>query len=805
MEWHALIDKDANSLTSFLNTQGCVENRVDGFLPKVAICTQNASEPAQEMKLVSVALDWPGAPISSFRYWGTRQQMAKVFPQHFQEQPAPGLWLVNEERQETFGPFNLDSSVTPFQVHQWIGENLSRHGNHVHIVLGAPGGLARHFEFDIRSALWAFSCTRMDDSDENFKAFLDNKILAWPIGGDPRGLLPQTHPANRGEIQLRQCWICFHLHITPNKQELKNVCCLIVDRHPKVFVDSTSNSRTSSLVFVGHGTDKGFILQDKTGYSVCNGELTEIIRDNPQETLSVQDLSSWFGSRPGSSVLVCIVTCHAGIWEPLRNVVDVHLSPQDKDDKALPDHVKKFWATVFEAMWKHLDKAIIEDLASKFLYASDLDLLSYARDWAEKDLVPVAQEKCVFLADFDAGECIRLTCWPARNGDTYTLTVRGAGADHKSQLHMIIDSGYENSFKTYVMPHVMALKKAGQHLNAILLTHIDQDHLEGFLEWSAFNTMFSSKAVSFGLPIVNVPKEWVEDESRGNPDNLRKLVKNILCFQPPNTKFIRAYRVEDSDDKDRDKEDENLMAVVDGGGPARVKRHKELAYRLEDLHESDIVKDWKGKYDTEVIIVNPTLELLQEKYDKEECKKLNDPGGEERNGITYANIVGIVTLLKSHGRMLLFTGDAHHIDIVDGLKKIGALPTSPEYLDSSKHICKKNPLALLTVPHHGSKRNSDQNFFNLLPALLYVISTDGSKHEHPDNAVLKMLATSINRFNLKGVRVLFSYAQRRKIAYFKKLLENSENVAIDETYSDASFKSEDVLGRSINIHGHHLP
>lgn len=94
------------------------------------------------------------------------------------------------------------------------------------------------------------------------------------------------------------------------------------------------------------------------------------------------------------------------------------------------------------------------------------------------------------------------------------------------------------------------------------------------------------------------------------------------------------------------------------------------------------------------------------------------------------NLSSLVVLVEAGKRRLLLTGDARGDHTLAGLEKSGFLK-------------KKGKLALdlLKVPHHGSDRNVDEEYFRRLPARHYVISADG-KHENPDVATLKMISAA---------------------------------------------------------------
>lgn len=90
------------------------------------------------------------------------------------------------------------------------------------------------------------------------------------------------------------------------------------------------------------------------------------------------------------------------------------------------------------------------------------------------------------------------------------------------------------------------------------------------------------------------------------------------------------------------------------------------------------------------------------------------------------NLSSIVTMVEVDGKRILLTGDARGDHIIKGLEAEGFLDEEPLKLD------------VLKVPHHGSDRNIDKDFFERLFAETYVFSADG-KHGNPDRDTFEWL------------------------------------------------------------------
>ncbi len=137
-------------------------------------------------------------------------------------------------------------------------------------------------------------------------------------------------------------------------------------------------------------------------------------------------------------------------------------------------------------------------------------------------------------------------------------------------------------------------------------------------------------------------------------------------------------------------------------------------------------------------VLNPDigqLEGLQLKWDKQ-ANKLRDLTKEQRlkalasiTDDSLANISSIVVHLIKGDHTMLLTGDARGDHVTKGLARAGLI----------KHG--RCHVSLLKVPHHGSDRNVDKDFFQAVTADHYVFSgdQDPSFGSNPDTTTLAML------------------------------------------------------------------
>ena len=94
------------------------------------------------------------------------------------------------------------------------------------------------------------------------------------------------------------------------------------------------------------------------------------------------------------------------------------------------------------------------------------------------------------------------------------------------------------------------------------------------------------------------------------------------------------------------------------------------------------------------------------------------------------NLSSIVVLAEADGKRMLLCGDARGDRVLEGLEKAGKLPAGGTLA-----------LDVLKLPHHGSIRNVDDDFFQRLPAAHYVISADG-RDGNPESATLEAIVAA---------------------------------------------------------------
>jgi hypothetical protein len=294
----------------------------------------------------------------------------------------------------------------------------------------------------------------------------------------------------------------------------------------------------------------------------------------------------------------------------------------------------------------------------------------------------------------------------------------------------VVDAGPAGVYKSAVRPRLEEIRArrapdAKLTLDYVLVSHIDDDHIHG---------------------ITDLTKELVEAaDAPGDPP-----------FEITNL-WHNAFDDIVGDDEVKAVAPATLMASLEVGAdlPGGISQESELVLasvgqgnRLRDDAErlSCVVNDDRklllapveldmgdGLKATVVGPLKDQLEALQTEWDKHVKKKQTGPGDNPASIAAYldesvTNLSSIVVLAELDGKRILLTGDARGDFVLDGLKEAGLL-TGTLHLD------------VLKVPHHGSNRDVEVDFFRKVTADHYVISANG-KYGNPDPETLDMIATA---------------------------------------------------------------
>lgn len=297
-------------------------------------------------------------------------------------------------------------------------------------------------------------------------------------------------------------------------------------------------------------------------------------------------------------------------------------------------------------------------------------------------------------------------------GDCLFITIK----DEKEEFRILVDGGVSATYvdlkSGYPMPgdlksKLASLKSKHEHIDLLIITHIDDDHIGGLLEW--FSHDFPDKSllreVWFNDNIL-VPSFRSTNNSKANAISLKCLLdehgvsyKNVISQG-------QAYLY-------------NWGKIIVLA--PNVKYHNKIAKALQKTLDQRNMTDNSGSDDYRISID----ELMERKW------KIN---------LSDANKASIAFLLTTReGENNLLLGDADINTVIHSIKELG-------YSKDNKLMCE-----LIKLPHHGSKNNYTDKFLEVVATKNFVVSTDGSIFGHPDKEVIAHLIRKTNS------NILFNY------------------------------------------------
>lgn len=319
----------------------------------------------------------------------------------------------------------------------------------------------------------------------------------------------------------------------------------------------------------------------------------------------------------------------------------------------------------------------------------------------------------------------------ARKGDCLILhfgTVDDPGL-------ILIDGGPSQVYKPFLRPRIEKIrqerglsKSEALPVDAVMVSHIDDDHIKGILELTA--ELRDAKQTS-KPKLVNAATIWHNSFDKIINNDPHKLRDDVEASFGASV-FI------DPDDEEMDEQALMVLASVSQGYALRDDA-KYLNIPLNDHFDQMLVRadDNLGDVDFDksltLTVVGPLQEellKLQQEHDKY-LKQLKEKGVKAAlaayDDKSVANLSSIVFIAKAGDRTMLLTGDARGDKIIEGLKRAGAFDD-----DNKLHV------DILKMPHHGSDRNMEPEFLEQITADHYIFSGNG-EHGNPERRVIEWL------------------------------------------------------------------
>lgn len=309
---------------------------------------------------------------------------------------------------------------------------------------------------------------------------------------------------------------------------------------------------------------------------------------------------------------------------------------------------------------------------------------------------------------------IKIKVLPALEGDCIFINFGQKG----QRKNIMIDGGKGRACEREMQQEILDIENRKEVVDLLIVTHIDDDHIRGIL------SLFSNPNIDKGL----LHKVWFNSAS-----NIAEHFSDI----PDPTREINVSLMTNEISVSQGVKLEKILTEL-GCWESKVIKAMDQ-YSIAGANITVLSPDAQGlrtlhnHWETECGISTQDVEVssrVQNDYDSpiEELINLNF---EEDDKVPNGSSISI--LFEYQQKKLLMLGDSHPKVIQNSLESLG--------------YCVSNKLMVeaVKVSHHGSKKNTSNELLGLIDSDNYIISTNGSRHGHPNKECLARIIDNNSR------------------------------------------------------------
>lgn len=356
-----------------------------------------------------------------------------------------------------------------------------------------------------------------------------------------------------------------------------------------------------------------------------------------------------------------------------------------------------------------------------------------------------------------------LKMYPANNGDAFLIRENST-----KPTAILIDGGYATTFQECISPDLTNLARLGYSLDLVVATHIDADHIAGLLAF------FKLNGNSQTPKIIQVEHVWHNSlrsladttvtDSKTAPDDEDLLVEiHRRGYPMPTEQVVKSVEISA-------RQGSSLAALLLGGG-----------YRWNTGDGTRSINSVEAKFfeirpDVRLHVIGPPVARLEQLHRKwiAELRRMGFTGKIGANDTfddafeflcafedlrtsvrteptalssssnrcldeayladdSVTNSSSISIIVEVGTSRLLFLGDSWAEDMEAALRGLPDV-NFPIIFDAIK------------ISHHGSLHNTSPALLKLIDAPVYLISSSGERHNHPDLEVLKAIVDRPSNF-----------------------------------------------------------
>jgi beta-lactamase superfamily II metal-dependent hydrolase len=284
---------------------------------------------------------------------------------------------------------------------------------------------------------------------------------------------------------------------------------------------------------------------------------------------------------------------------------------------------------------------------------------------------------------------------------------------------ILIDGGPSGVYNSSLKPRLQELTpqgSAGPSLALVMVSHIDADHITGLLD--LFNACDEARQNQTDPP-AELTRLWHNSFAHLVQPGATPDPASLGGAQSPQTRAAQAIAASVDQGRQLNDSAKSLnVSVNDGkGGFIGALEDKQTTFDLKEGLKLTVIHPDQRR-----------LDRLQRLFEQTPPKESHDAAlAAAFTDTSVPNLSSIVVLATAGNKTMLLTGDARGDDILAGLERA-------KLLDAGGNI----ELDVLKVPHHGSDRNVETDFFRRVRAKHYVISGDGTDG-NPESSTLQMI------------------------------------------------------------------
>jgi beta-lactamase superfamily II metal-dependent hydrolase len=317
----------------------------------------------------------------------------------------------------------------------------------------------------------------------------------------------------------------------------------------------------------------------------------------------------------------------------------------------------------------------------------------------------------------------------AAHGDCLLLEFGSTAAPD----YALIDGGPSGTYADHLKPELTRVKATGGTLALAVLSHVDDDHVNGLLD--LLDDLVAQRRADEPETIAI---EGIWHNSFGQ--TLGPAVERTLAQQQVESTLPRGAMPATEMQARSIRQGHELTALARGLSIPINAGFRDTPDRLVCVDNVDgpIQLD-----NLSLLIVGPTrstLLSLQEEWEEwlDAQRQAKSAGGDavaiaRSLDRSVPNLSSMMLLVEAENRRVLLTGDGRGDHLLTGLAEAGALDEAGKL-----HV------DIFKLPHHGSARNVNAALFDRITADTYVICADG-KHDNPDLQTLEWLVQSTSQ------------------------------------------------------------